>query len=57
MVVENCDGLDAGENEVLGDLGCEAAEVDEEDVCVADLFLGLDSPEANLAIVEGDLIW
>lgn len=42
--VDNCDGFYAGKNEVLGYFGCEATEVDEQDVGIAYLFLGLDAP-------------
>ena len=56
-VVDDGDGFYAGEDQVLGYLGCEAAEVDEEDGGVADLLLGLDAPEADLTVVQGDLVW
>lgn len=42
--VDDGDGFYACEDKVLGYFGCEAAQVDEEDGSVADLFLGLDTP-------------
>ena len=55
--VDDCDGFYACEDQVLDYFCCEAAEVDEEDGGIADLFLGLDAPKADLTVVERDLVW
>lgn len=56
FVVGEGDGANAGEDEVLCDFVCEGFDGDKEDVCGADLLLGLDTPEADLAVVEGDFV-
>lgn len=55
-VVDDGEGVDAGEDEVLGYFVGERFHGYEEDVGASDLLLCLNSPEADLAIVEGDLI-
>ena len=56
-MVDNCEGVDAGQDDVLGDFTGESFYGYEEDVGIADLLLGLDTPEADLAVVQGDFIW
>ena len=56
LVVSDGDGADACENQVLCDLVGEGFEADEEDVGGAYLLLGLDAPEADLTVVEGDFV-
>ena len=55
-VVDEGERGDAGEDEVLGHLVAERLDVDEQNVRVADLLLRLHAPEADLAVVEGDLV-
>jgi len=57
FVVDDCEGMDASEDEVFGYFVCEGFHCDEEDVGIADLFLGLDTPESDLTVVECDFIW
>ena len=56
-MVDNGQGVDAGQDEILGDLAGQRLHGDEEDIGIADLLLGLDAPETNLTIVQGDFIW
>lgn len=56
FVVGEGDGANAGEDEVLCDFVCEGFDGDKEDVCGANLLLGLDAPEADLAVIEGDFV-
>lgn len=56
-MVDDREGVDSGEHEVLSDFVAEGADGDEEDVGVADFFLGLHAPEADLSVVEGDFVW
>jgi hypothetical protein len=56
LMVGECEGADAGEDEVLRDLVGERLDGYEEDVGGADLLLRLHAPEADLAIIERDLI-
>ncbi len=57
LVVDDGERADACQNEVFGDLVGEGPHGDEEDVGTADLFLGFHAPEANLSVIEGNLIW
>lgn len=54
--VEDGEGADAGEDEVLGNLIGEGSHGDEEDVCALNLGLGGHAPEADLAIIKGDFL-
>lgn len=73
LMIGQCDGCDAGEDQVFGDFVGEGSDGDEEDVCGADparaleaghwgteaassLLLGLHSPQADLAVIEGYFI-
>ena len=55
-MVDDCEGMDACENKVLGDFVGECLHSYEENVGVADFFLSLYAPEADLAVVESDFI-
>lgn len=54
--VEDGDGADACEDEVLGDLVGEGAHGDEQDAGVLDLGLRGHAPETDLAVIEGDFV-
>lgn len=57
IVVDDGEGVNACQDEVLCDFVGKCFHGDEEDVGVADFFLCLDSPESYLSVVEGDLIY
>jgi hypothetical protein len=49
--------VDACQHEVLCDFIRECSHADEEDVGIPDLLLGLDAPEPDLTVVQGNLVW
>lgn len=55
-VVEDGEGTDAGEDKVLCDFCAECFQGDEEDVGTLDLGLGGHAPEADLAVIEGNVV-
>ena len=55
-VVQNLERLDAGEDEVLGDLAAEAPQAGDEDPRGAQPLLRVQPPEADLAVVQLRLV-
>lgn len=56
-MVGECDGADACQHQVLGDLVGEGLDGHQENVGVANPGLRLKTPEADLAVVESDFVW
>ena len=56
VVIDHGERADASQNEVLGDLIGKGLHGDEQDFGALDSLLGLYTPEADLTVVEGNLI-
>lgn len=50
------DGANAGKDKVFGDFIGKGTDGNEQNICGANLLLRLNTPESDLAIVEGNLI-
>ena len=57
LVIDNSKGANASEDEVLRNLIAQGLHSDDEDIGISDLLLGLHAPQADLTIVQGDLVW